>query len=92
DEILEKYLNMAPFGKNKLGQNINGIETAALGVFGLNAKDLNVAQAAYLAGFVQSPFRYTPFDSSGNLRSDEVINDGLNRQKYVLDRMLAENY
>ncbi|MDO4813644.1 MAG: transglycosylase domain-containing protein [Gemella sp.] len=92
DEILEKYLNMAPFGKNKLGQNISGIETASLGIFGINAKDLNIAQAAYLAGFVQSPFRFTPFDSAGNLRSDEVIQDGLNRQKYVLDRMLDENY
>ncbi|MBU0278644.1 MULTISPECIES: transglycosylase domain-containing protein [unclassified Gemella] len=92
EEILETYLNMVPFGKNKLGQNINGIETASLGVFGMHSKDLNIAQAAYLAGFVQSPFRYTPFDSSGNLRSDEELNAGFQRQVYVLDRMLSEKF
>lgn len=92
NEILEAYLNMAPFGKNKLGQNISGIETAANGIFGISSKDLNIAQAAYLAGFVQSPFKYTPFNNSGELRSDEEIQYGLDRQKYVLDRMLAVNF
>lgn len=88
NEILESYLNMAPFGKNKLGQNISGIETAALGVFGVHANELNIAQAAYLAGFVQSPFKYTPFDSAGEVRPDEELQAGFDRQKYVLDRML----
>ncbi|MGX7111987.1 transglycosylase domain-containing protein [Gemella cuniculi] len=91
-EILETYLNVAPFGKNSLGQNISGIETAAMGIFGIHAKDLNIAQAAYLVGFVQSPYKYTPFDSSGNIRSDKELQAGLNRQKYVLERMLANNY
>ena len=57
-EILENYLNVASFGKNSLGQNISGIETAAQGVFGAHSKDLNIAQAAYLIGFVQSPLKY----------------------------------
>ena len=52
EEILETYLNVAPFGKNSLGQNISGIETAAQSIFGVHSKDLNIAQAAYLAGFV----------------------------------------
>ena len=91
-EILENYLNVASFGKNSLGQNISGIETAAQGVFGIRAKDLNVAQAAYLVGFVQSPYRYTPFDNAGNIRPDEELQAGIERQKYVLSRMKANNF
>ncbi|WP_370520049.1 transglycosylase domain-containing protein [Gemella sp. GH3] len=91
-EILETYLNIAPFGKNRLGQNISGIETAALGVFNVHANELNIAQAAYLAGFVQLPYKYTPFDNSGNIRSDEELQAGFNRQKYVLNRMLEEDF
>lgn len=92
NDILEAYLNMATFGKNKLGQNISGIETAALGVFGISSKDLNIAQSAYLIGFVQSPFKYTPFDVYGNIRSDEELQAGFDRQKYVLERMLSVGY
>lgn len=91
-EILENYLNVASFGKNSLGQNISGIETAAQGVFGIRAKDLNIAQAAYLVGFVQSPYRYTPFDNAGNIRPDEELQAGIERQKYVLSRMKANNF
>ena len=92
NEILENYLNVAPFGKNSLGQNISGIETAAQGVFGVHSKDLNVAQAAYLIGFVQSPYKYTPFDAAGNVRPDEELQAGLDRQKYVLERMVANDF
>ena len=92
NEILENYLNVAPFGKNSLGQNISGIETAAQGVFGIHSKDLNIAQAAYLVGFVQSPYRYTPFDSAGNIRPDEELQAGFERQQYVLERMLSNDF
>ena len=92
NEILENYLNVVPFGKNSLGQNISGIETAAQGVFGVHSKDLNIAQAAYLVGFVQSPYRYTPFDSAGNIRPDEELQAGFERQQYVLERMLSNDF
>ena len=92
NEILENYLNVVPFGKNSLGQNISGIETAAQGVFGVHSKDLNIAQAAYLVGFVQSPYIYTPFDSAGNIRPDEELQAGFERQQYVLERMLSNNF
>ena len=92
NEILENYLNVVPFGKNSLGQNISGIETAAQGVFGIHSKDLNIAQAAYLVGFVQSPYRYTPFDSAGNIRPAEELQTGFERQQYVLERMLSNEF
>src|SRR5690625_1100040 len=50
DEILEAYLNVIPYGRNSSGRNIAGIQTAAQGVFGVDASELNLAQSAYLAG------------------------------------------
>lgn len=85
DEILEAYLNVVPFGRNSSGRNIAGIQAAAQGVFGVNAKDLNLAQAAFLAGLPQSPFGYTPFTSDGEVKKD--ISPALQRMKTVLARM-----
>ncbi|WP_102345264.1 transglycosylase domain-containing protein [Bacillus sp. Marseille-P3661] len=91
DEILEAYLNVVPFGRNASGRNIAGIQTAAQGIFGVDAKDLNLPQAAYIAGLPQSPFGYTPFKArTGELKED--ITPGLNRMKTVLNRMLTAGY
>ena len=42
DEILESYLNISPFGRNSSGRNIAGVQTAAQGIFGVDAKDLSL--------------------------------------------------
>jgi penicillin-binding protein 1C len=55
DQILQTYLNLAPYG-----HNIRGIEAASLMYFGKHAKDLSLAEAAMLAGLPQSPNRYQP--------------------------------
>ncbi|MCZ0756637.1 transglycosylase domain-containing protein [Anoxybacillus sp. J5B_2022] len=90
DEILEAYLNVVPFGRNSSGRNIAGIQAAAQGVFGVNAKDLNLAQAAFLAGLPQSPFGYTPFTSDGEVKKD--LSPALQRMKTVLNRMKKAGY
>src|SRR5690606_17891189 len=59
DEILEAYLNIVPFGRNSSGQNIAGVQTAAVGIFGKNADELNIPQSAFIAGLPQSPSYYT---------------------------------
>ncbi|MCG3089435.1 transglycosylase domain-containing protein [Sporosarcina cyprini] len=95
EEILEAYLNIIPYGRNVHGDNIAGIETAAEGIFGLNAKDLNLAQAAYIAGIPQAPFAYTPFKSGkygGGVKSDEALKPGIDRMKTVLFRMKETGY
>ncbi|OAT74209.1 transglycosylase domain-containing protein [Parageobacillus thermoglucosidasius] len=89
-EILEAYLNVVPFGRNSSGRNIAGIQAAAQGVFGVNAKDLNLAQAAFLAGLPQSPFVYTPFTSDGNVKKD--LSPALQRMNTVLKRMKQAGY
>ncbi|MBM6616421.1 transglycosylase domain-containing protein [Bacillus suaedaesalsae] len=87
EEILETYLNMATFGRNSSGANIAGVQTAAKGIFGVEAKDLNLAQAAFIAGLPQSPFGYTPFKNDGTIK--ENLEPGMNRLKTVLNRMLS---
>lgn len=92
EEILEAYLNIVPYGRDSSGRNIAGIQTAAQGIFGIDAKDVNLAQAAYLAGLPQSPSAYTPFANGGGLKSEDGIEPGLNRMKTVLNRMLDMEY
>ncbi|WP_163971669.1 transglycosylase domain-containing protein [Oceanobacillus halotolerans] len=92
DQILEAYLNIVPYGREASGQNIAGIQTAAQGIFGIDAKNVNLAQAAYLAGLPQSPSRYTPFANGGGLKDEEGLQPGINRMKTVLNRMLEAGY
>lgn len=87
DEILEAYLNVIPYGRNSSGTNIAGVETAAEGIFNVKAKQLNLAQSAYIAGIPQSPYAYTPYTQSGALKDDEQLKIGINRMKTVLYRM-----
>ena len=55
DEILELYLNKVYFGNG-----LHGVEAAARGYFGKPAADLEVAEAALLAGLIQAPSAYAP--------------------------------
>jgi 1A family penicillin-binding protein len=55
DEILELYLNKVYFGNG-----LYGAEAAARGYFGKPASDLNVAEAALLAGLVKAPSNFAP--------------------------------
>ncbi len=79
DEILELYLNHAPYGGT-----VYGIETASLTYFGKSAKDLTLPESALLAGLPQSPTRYSPFGAKPEL--------AISRQHEVLRRMLEDGY
>ncbi|WP_434780012.1 penicillin-binding protein PBP1B [Streptococcus dysgalactiae subsp. equisimilis] len=87
DDILSNYLNVSPFGRNNKGQNIAGVEEAARGIFGVSAKDLTVPQAAFLAGLPQSPIVYSPYMSTGQMKSEEDMSYGIKRQQNVLYNM-----
>jgi len=54
-QILEIYLNKVYFGSG-----LYGVEAASLGYFGKHAADLDVAEAALLAGVVKAPATYDP--------------------------------
>jgi penicillin-binding protein 1A len=55
DQILELYLNKVYFG-----DGLYGVEAASLGYFGKHAGELDVSEAALLAGLVKSPSTYAP--------------------------------
>ncbi|WP_227995063.1 transglycosylase domain-containing protein [Oceanobacillus sp. CFH 90083] len=92
DEIIEAYLNIIPYGRNSSGRNIAGIQTASKGIFGVEASELTLPQAAYLAGLPQGPSAYTPFTAEGKLKSEEDLQPGINRMRTVLNRMHDMEY
>ena len=60
DQILERYLNMAPFGHGTYG-----VAAASRFYFGKEPRDLTVPEAAMIAGLVKSPGYYDPLDTAG---------------------------
>lgn len=82
EEIMNAYINSLYFGNNTSGRNMLGVQAAAQGLFGVDAKDLNLPQAAYIAGMVQRPNAYNPF------RGDKYLENGKERMKEVLENMV----
>ncbi|MCH2135350.1 MAG: transglycosylase domain-containing protein [Phycisphaerales bacterium] len=74
NEILEAWLNMAPFGAN-----ITGIEAAARAWLGKPAAHCSLSEAALLVGLPKSPER---------LRPDRHPEAAMERRDAVLERML----
>lgn len=74
DEILSTYLNNVPFGGV-----LYGVEAASEAYYGTAAKNLDMAQAAYLAAMIQAPSYYSP---SGSHRAELDA-----RKDLVLERM-----
>ena len=58
DQILNTYLNEIPYGGT-----IYGVQEASQYFFGVDAKDVDLAQAAYLAALPQAPTYYSPYGS-----------------------------
>jgi len=56
DQILETYLN-----ENGYGGTIYGVQEASQYFFGVDAKDVDLAQAAYLAALPQAPTHLSPY-------------------------------
>lgn len=79
DQILEMYLNEAPYGGSYWG-----IGSAAKGYFDKPSKDLNLVESAILAGFPQRPSYYSPFIGKEDAWQD--------RAKDVLRRMREDGY
>ena len=78
DKILEIYMNQI-----FLGQRAFGFASAAQIYFGINLKDISIAQAAMLAGLPKAPSAYNPVT---NYRRAKI------RQEYILQRMYELGY
>ena len=78
NQILEMYLNQVPYGGSAYG-----IEEASKTYFSKNAKDLSIAEAAFLAGMPQAPSLYSPYTNPELAK---------NRRDEVLKKMYELNY
>jgi len=79
DQILEMYLNEAPYGGS-----FYGVGSAAKGYFGKSPNQLSLLESAFIAGLPQSPTVYSPFIG--------VKNAWKGRTKNVLRRMREDRY
>lgn len=78
DEILHLYLNQI-----YLGNGAYGVQAAAEAYFGKDVENLNLAEAALLAGLPKAPSKYSPYHYPDVAKQ---------RQEYVLRRMIEEGY
>jgi penicillin-binding protein 1A len=85
-EIMEFYVN-SPY----LGAGSYGVQMASNTFFGKDVKDLNLVEAAVIAGMFQAPGEYDPYvnPDKTNYRKNEVINLML-RHEYISETE-AEN-
>ncbi len=79
DEILQMYLNEAPYGGTSWG-----VSAAAETYFDKDIVDLTLVECAILAGMPQSPSRYSPYSSTPTAYVD--------RSTAVLRRMREDGY
>lgn len=79
NEILERYLNQVSYGGEA-----HGVQEASLKYFGKNIKDINIIEAAYLAGLPAAPSSYSPYGNNPIL--------GLKRAKHVIEEMVKNGY
>lgn len=80
DQILELYLNKAYFGNG-----LYGAEAASLGYFGKHASELDVAEAAMLAGLVKAPSNYAPTVNLERAVARRTVVLGQMREMGVID-------
>ena len=81
-QILEKYLNQIFVG----GNDLCGVEYGARYYFNKSAKDLDLAESAFLAGINNAPNMYNPYDKDND--HSELIKS---RTKLVLGFMKEQN-
>jgi membrane peptidoglycan carboxypeptidase len=79
DEILQMYLNEAPYGGTAWG-----VEAAAETYYGKKVQDLSLVESAILAGMPQRPSAYSPYSSN----PDAYVG----RAENVLRRMREDGY
>ena len=80
DQILELYLNLIFVG----GDDINGVELGAIYYFDKSAKDLSIAECAYMAGINNSPNAYKPFSDFSNKENPEQEKEKMTENMKIL--------
>lgn len=86
EQILETYLNHI-----YLGCGIYGIEAAAQRFWGKSARDVNIEEAAILAGIVRSPENYCPFNNpQATTRRRNTVLYSMKSLDYITEELYAD--
>ncbi len=85
DEILAMYLNRVFFGSNAYG-----VEAASRRYFGKSARDVNLGEAALLAGLLKAPSRLSPArDPEAAEERAQVVLGAMRDAGFVTDREIT---
>lgn len=86
-EIIVNYLNMIWFGSDG---GTRGVQNAALYYFGKDVNDLNLSECAFLAGVINAPVAYTPYNLVGD--DNDHYQMATTRRNETLAMMLQHGY
>lgn len=94
-EIISLYLNKINFGNN-----IRGVQKAAEYYFGKNVKDINLVEACFLAGIINSPNNFNPYNELYKNNPNYIylnpnityLENAQKRTAEVLDLMVYHGY
>lgn len=91
EEVFEKYINLINFGGP-----VRGIQKAAQYYFGKEVHDVNLSEAAFLAGVINKPFTFNPYNEiSQNKYTGEYTNhyqEAVGRRNTTLYQMWNHGY
>ncbi len=90
NEIFEMYLNQIYWGHNNYGA-----ETASQSYFGKSVRDLNLAEAAMMAGVIQAPEELSPFyNLPGAIRRQQMVLNRMRELQWITaeEEQQARNY
>jgi penicillin-binding protein 1A len=86
DQILTLYLNRVYFGAG-----VYGIEAAAEHFFGKSARELNLTEAAMLAGSVKAPAKYNPLsDPDASIQRGTVVLRAMVKAGFISEAQRAD--
>ena len=90
-DTIAYYIN-----KVNYGNNIRGVQKAAQYYFGKDAKDINLSEAAFLAGVINSPNYNNPYNNQYLEPEDftdiNYLENGTERRNEVLNLMVYHGY
>ena len=87
EQILEFYLNQF-----HVTANGKGIGIAAKYYFNKDVEDIDLVEAAFIAGSVKAPSKYNPFIKYTKESRDKALLEAMRRKNYVLRRMYEQGW
>ncbi|WP_241562730.1 transglycosylase domain-containing protein [Streptomyces hoynatensis] len=81
EEILQGYLNTSYYNRGA-----SGIQAAAQAYYGIDAKDLNASQCAFLTTVLKGPALYDPYNNVTGELDEENLQRAEERWAWVLER------